>query len=156
MPKITLSYYPWITQSISGAPLAAAVAVFGDLLRQEMGNAIDLRVLKEMEIPDQLKELETPPGDDVIAKIGLLNPIGYALARQDLPAVEAVAVIQRNIKGNVGPIYNAQLYTHRKTAIKQLKDARGRSMAFGSPQSTSNFLVPAIMMMDEIHPLDGI
>src|SRR5262245_23777021 len=141
MPKITLSYYPWITQTISGAPLQAAVATFADLLRTQlraqMGNNVDVDVPKVFEIPDQIDELKVSPSGDVIAKIGLLNPIGYALARKDLPAVEGVAVIMRPNTNGVGPFYNAQLYTHRKTFLKKkenmkVEDIRGHSLAFGS------------------------
>jgi ABC-type phosphate/phosphonate transport system substrate-binding protein len=159
--RLSLSYYPWITQSISGPELAREIAVFVGLLqgalREAMGNALEVELLKEMEIPDQLEELKKPPGD-LAGKIALLNPIGYALLH-DKPNVQAVAVVRRKIgNAKAGPTYKAQLYTHRKTAIKNVREARGRSIAFGSPQSTSNFLVPAAEMLweqEKIHPLNG-
>jgi phosphonate transport system substrate-binding protein len=162
--RLTLSYYPWITQSISGAALAQAVGVFRDLfqaqLRQEMGNAVQLDLLNVMEIPDQLQDMKEKPTGDVICKIGLLNPLGYALVHAEEPKVEAVAVIRRKMpNGDVGPAYRAQLYANRKTAIKKDKigDIRGRTLAFGSPDSTSNFLVPAHMLWEaKIHPLNGL
>jgi ABC-type phosphate/phosphonate transport system substrate-binding protein len=160
--RLTLSYYPWITQSISGPELARAIAAFVDLLqaalRQTLGNALQIDLLPEMEIPDQLKELKEKPAGGVAGKIGLLNPIGYALAHRDVPDVEAIAVIRRKIGTEpAGPTYRAQLYTHRKTAIKTVREVRGRSIAFGSPQSTSNFLVPAVMLWEQgVHPLNGL
>jgi phosphonate transport system substrate-binding protein len=37
-----------------------------------------------------------------------------------------------------------------------MSEVRGRSIAFGSPQSTSNFLVPAMRLWEaKIHPLNG-
>jgi phosphonate transport system substrate-binding protein len=158
--KLSLSYYPWITQRISGADLAQKIGSFRDLLqvelRRRVGNDLQIDLLKEMEIPDQLKELKERPANGLAGKIGLLNPIGYALVHKEVPDVHAVAVVRRKIGTDVGPTYKAQLYTHRKTAIKKVADARGRSMAFGSPQSTSNFLIPAVMLWKAgVHPLNG-
>jgi len=127
-------------------------------LREALGSALEIDLLKEMEVPDQLEELKKKPTGGVAGKIGLLNPLGYALAHKQVPDVRAIAVVRRKIGAEVGPTYKSQLYTHRKTAIKaeKVEQARGRSMAFGSPQSTSNFLVPAAMLWEKgIHPLNG-
>jgi ABC-type phosphate/phosphonate transport system substrate-binding protein len=158
--RLTLSYYPWITQSISGPVLARAVGQFRGLLEEElrrrMGNALELNLLPELEIPEQLRDMEEKPAGDLVCKVGLLNPLGYALVHAEVKDVQAIAVVRRKMTTGVGPIYKAQLYTHRKTAIKKVADARGRSMAFGSPQSTSNFLIPAMMLWKAgIHPLNG-
>jgi ABC-type phosphate/phosphonate transport system substrate-binding protein len=158
--QLNLSYYPWITQSISGAALAQAVGVFRDLLqselRQGMGNAVQLDLQNVMEIPDQLRDIKEKPAGDVVCKIGLLNPIGYAMAHAQVPDVQAVAVVRRKIGSEVGPTYKSQLYTRWDHGIKTVADVRGRSMAFGSTQSTSNFLMPAVMLWEQgIHPLNG-
>jgi len=154
--RLSLSYYPWITQSISGVKLEQAIWEFARLLQEALGNAFQIDVPKVMEIPDQLTDLKAKPAGDVAGKIGLLNPIGYALAHKDVPDVKAVAVVRRRIGTEVGPTYKAQLYTHRDSGINEVKQARGRSVAFGSPQSTSNFLVPAMMLWKQaIHPLNG-
>ena len=81
------------------------------------------------------------------------------------PHIDAISVIQRKIgNGKPGPHYNAQLYTNRKTAIRNIRQMRGRTIAYGSPQSTSNFLVPAAMLWNyqekedpafRIHPFAG-
>ena len=162
MATLSLCYYPWITQSISGAALAQAVGKFKNLLEEElrrrMGSTTQLILLKEMEIPEQLEELKERPAGDLICKIGLLNPLGYALVHDEAPEVEAVAVIRRKMASS-GPIYKAQLYANRKSAIKKdkIEDIRGRTVAFGSPQSTSNFLMPAYMLWKAgIHPLSGL
>lgn len=159
--RLTLSYYSWITQTKSGPDLARAIAGFAGLLHEELrrrlGNDLQLEVLKEMEVPEQLDQMKAKPAGGLSGKIGLLNPIGYALAHAEVADVKAVTVICRKLPGGkAGPTYKAQLYTHRKTAIRKVKDARGRSMAFGSPHSTSNFLVPAVMLWKQgIHPLNG-
>jgi ABC-type phosphate/phosphonate transport system substrate-binding protein len=165
MPKtqLSLSYYPWITQSISGDVLRQAIDKFRGLLetalRQDMGNSVELTLQPVMEVPDQLKDIKQKPKGSVVAKIGLLNPVGYALAHADTPNVKAVAVIRRKIPGvqdKAGPTYKAQLYVRAGSPIKTAKDMRGHSMGFGSPQSTSNFLVPAMMLWKQgVHPLNG-
>lgn len=159
--RLTLSYYPWITQSISGEVLAQAVSAFRDLLqselRKDMGNAVQIDLLNVMEIPDQLRDMKEKPTGDVVCKIGLLNPIGYAIAHAQVADVQAVVVVRRRIgAGPAGPTYKSQIYTRWDHGIKTLADVRGRSMAFGSTQSTSNFLMPAAMLWDKgIHPLNG-
>jgi hypothetical protein len=162
---LTLSYYPWITQSISGAPLHKAIVDFADLLQSElrrgMGEATHLKPLDAMEVPDQLTQMKDMPTNELTCKIGLLNPLGFALINKQVPTIESVAVIRRKIGADpAGPTYKAQLYAHRKTFLTknpEVKLVRGRSMAFGSRQSTSNFLVPAAMLLDAgVHPLNGL
>ncbi len=163
---LTLSYYPWITQSISGAPLHKAIVDFADLLQSElrrgMGEATHVKLLDAMEVPAQLTQMKEMPTNELTCKIGLLNPLGFALVNQQVPTIESVAVIRRKIPGtdDAGPTYRAQLYAHRKTFLTnkpEVKMVRGRSMAFGSRQSTSNFLVPAAMLIKAgIHPLNGL
>jgi phosphonate transport system substrate-binding protein len=161
--QLSLSYYPWITQSISGEPLRLAIDTFRGLLeaelRQGMGNSVEIKLLNEMQVPDQLNDLRQRPAGGVVCKIGLLNPIGYALAHAATPDVKAIAVIRRKIPGvqdAAGPTYRAQLYVRANSPIKTFKDMRGRSMGFGSTQSTSNFLMPAMMLWKQgVHPLNG-
>jgi phosphonate transport system substrate-binding protein len=167
--RLTLSYYPWITQSISGETLRRVIVEFTDLfqaeLRRGMGEATHLQQLEVMEIPDQLNQIAEPLQGELNGKIGLLNPVGYAMIHKRVASVEAIAVIRRKIGNDpAGPTYKAQFYAHRKTFLRNftnpesdLKVVRGRSLAFGSPQSTSNFLVPAAMLFDAgIHPLNGL
>jgi phosphonate transport system substrate-binding protein len=155
MNRITLSYYPWIKQHISAADLRAAVDKFARVLQEALGNALTVDLQNVMEIPDQLEDMKKPPAGDVVGRIGLLNPVGYALIRRE-PGVEGIAVIRRRIRDVVGPTYKAQLYVNCKTKITKVSEVRGHSIAFGSPQSTSNFLVPAMRLWEaKIHPLNG-
>jgi ABC-type phosphate/phosphonate transport system substrate-binding protein len=159
--QLTLSYYPWITQSISGSALATAIKGFAKLLEPELarklGSAVELTVLPEMAIPDQIRDIKTPPASVNDAKIALMNPVGYALTHEAEAAVEAVAVVRRRIgTGPAGPSYKAQIYVNALTGITSLAELRKRSFAFGSPQSTSNFLVPAHMLWQSgLHPANG-
>jgi len=158
MPRqLSLSYYPWISQRISGPELEQAIADFVRLLQTALGNDLRIDPVAVMEVSDQIKDMKTPPTGDIVAKIALMNPIGYALAHRDEPDVRAIAVIRRKIgKSPAGPTYKAQLYTHVKTGIQDIKHVRGRSVAFGSPQSTSNFLVPAMMLQKAGIPLKDL
>jgi phosphonate transport system substrate-binding protein len=153
--RLTLSYYPWIKQHIAPAELRAAVDKFGQVLQAALGRTLKVDLQPVMEIPAQLDDLKQPPAGDVIARLGLLNPVGYALIRK-LPNVDGIAVIRRKIGDQVGPTYKAQLYTNWKTKITKVSEVRGHSIAFGSPQSTSNFLIPAMRLWQAgIHPING-
>jgi len=153
--RLTLSYYPWIKQNIPAADLRTAVDKFGQVLQEALGRTLKVDLQPVMEIPDQLEDIKRPPANDVIARVGLLNPVGYALIRRE-PGIEGIAVIRRKIGTEIGPTYKAQLYTNWKTKITKMSEVRGRSIAYGSPQSTSNFLVPAMRLWDaKIHPLNG-
>lgn len=153
--RLTLSYYPWIKQNISASDLRAAVDKFSLVLQEALGKSLKVEVQNVMEIPDQLEDMKRPAANDVAGRVGLLNPIGYALIRRE-PGVDGIAVIRRKIGNDVGPTYKAQLYTNWKTRITKVSEVRGRSIAYGSPQSTSNFLVPAMRLWEaKIHPLNG-
>jgi len=159
--ELTLSYYPWITQSISGQALAIAISDFAKLLEPELsrklGGAVRLTVLPVMAIPDQINDIKAPPASATGAKIALMNPVGYALTHEAERTVEAVAVVRRRIgAGPAGPTYKAQIYVNALTGITTLAALRKRSFAFGSPQSTSNFLVPAHMLWQSgLHPANA-
>ena len=85
-----------------------------------------------------------------------MNPLGFVFARNRIGYAEAVAIAQRIIDGKVGVVYFAQLYAHKKSAIRELKDAVGRSVGYGHSYSTSNFLIPAFMLREAgIHPQFG-
>jgi phosphonate transport system substrate-binding protein len=157
--KVQLTYYPWITQSISGGELATAIKSFADIvsadLTTRLGEAVSVEVLPEMDVSDQIAHIKAAPGAGVDGVVALMNPLGYAAARESEPAVVAVAVVRRQIPGSpAGPTYRAQIYVNALTGISRLEELRKRSFAFGSPQSTSNFLVPAhLLWSNGVHPL---
>ena len=150
-----LSYYPWITQNVPQEQIAAQVEIFAreieKALRANGHRDPQVKVLPPVEVPEQIEQLVN--GE---AEIALMNPLGFVFARNRTDSVEAIAVAERIIDGNRGVVYFAQLYTHRKTAIRDLKQASGKSVGYGHPYSTSNFLLPAKMLLDVgIHPLCG-
>ena len=151
-----LSYYPWITQNVAPAEIDRQIKIFGSLISQELAGlgASDPRVevLAPLDVPAQIDQIFA--GE---AEIALMNPLGFVFARQRTGNVEAVAVALRIIDGKVGKVYFAQLYTTKKTAIRTREQVAGRSIGYGVPYSTSNFLLPAAMLLEVgVHPLAGI
>jgi phosphonate transport system substrate-binding protein len=154
-----LSYYPWITQHVARDEIDRQIKIFGSLIKQELERlgAPDPRVevLAPLDVPAQIKQILA--GD---AEIALMNPLGFIFARQQQtrrPSVEAVAVALRIIDGKVGKVYFAQLYTAKKTAIRKREQVANRSIGYGVPFSTSNFLLPAAMLLEVgVHPLVGV
>ena len=157
--KLQLTYYPWITQSISGGQLAAAIGAFAQILEADLvarlGEALTIDVLPEMDVSDQVAHVKATPPQGSNGTIALMNPLGYAVAHASEGMVTAAAVVRRRISGSApGPTYRAQIYVNALTGITSLDGLRKRSFAFGSPQSTSNFLMPAHMLWSNgIHPL---
>jgi phosphonate transport system substrate-binding protein len=150
-----LSYYPWLTQNVSADEIGRQIKKFADLIGlelQRLGNANpEVRVLPPMDVPAQIDQFV-----DGGAEIALMNPLGFVFARNRTSAVEAVAVALRIIDGEVGSVYFAQIYTSKKSAIRSLGQAAGRSIGYGVPYSTSNFLIPASDLLSAgVHPLLG-
>lgn len=163
--NIKLSYYPWLTQNVDPAEIMRQIkrfaSIVGDELGKILGSPATVEVPAALEVPDQINRLVS--GEHQIA---LMNPLGYVFARVRSQAVVPVAVAERIIDGKVGVTYFAQVYTNKKSAIKKLytsqktptekpaeaapeslrllkKQLSGRSIGFGLPYSTSNFLVAA-------------
>ncbi|MBC7820857.1 MAG: phosphate/phosphite/phosphonate ABC transporter substrate-binding protein [Planctomycetaceae bacterium] len=147
-----LSYYPWLTQNVPQAEIAVQINVFARAVEAELaklGNKSEVQVLPPAEVPDQIEQVVGGG-----AEIFLMNPLGFVFARNRTNNAEAVAIAQRIIDGKVGVVYFAQLYAHKKSAIRELKDAIGRTVGYGHSYSTSNFLIPAFMLREAgIHPL---
>lgn len=150
-----MSYYPWITQHRQPAEIREQIEVFADELGRalQQDGAADPRVevLQPLDVPDQIRQIVA--GE---AEIALMNPLGFVFARQQSEKVEAIAVAKRIIDGRIGVDYFAQLYARRDGGIRSLRDAAARSVGYGAPFSTSNFLMPAAMLQKAgVHPFCG-
>jgi ABC-type phosphate/phosphonate transport system substrate-binding protein len=107
-----------------------------------------IEVLPPVDVPEQIEQVVSRSVD-----IALMNPLGFVFALGRTAEAHACVVAQRIIDGKVGVVYFAQLYAHKKSAIRTLSDAAGRSVGYGHPYSTSNFLVPAFMLKSAgLHP----
>jgi phosphonate transport system substrate-binding protein len=107
-----------------------------------------LDVTDPVDVPQQI--------DRIVANertIELMNPLGFVFGRLKSPKIEAVAVAQRIVDGRVGVTYFAQLYTHVDSGISTIDQAVQKSVGYGVPFSTSNFLIPALdLRKKQIHP----
>lgn len=166
---LKLSYYPWLTQNVDPAEIRRQIEVLASIVGSELskllGSPATVTVQRAVEVPEQIDKIVS--GEHHIA---LMNPLGYVFARARNPAVTPVAVAERIIDGTVGVTYFSQIYTNKKSAIKKLYTSQNtttekvaeadpkskeafrkqifgqpltRSIGFGLPYSTSNFLVPA-------------
>lgn len=151
---LRLVYYPWITQNIAQQVIADKIGVFARLIEQRLasaGTTETVQVMPPVDVPQQIQQVI-----DGTADIALMNPLGLVFARNANANAEAVAVAKRIIDGQVGIVYFAQLYAHKKNAIKALEKAAGLSVGYGVPYSTSNFLIPAFLLQRAgVHPLLG-
>ncbi|MBL0726112.1 phosphate/phosphite/phosphonate ABC transporter substrate-binding protein [Piscinibacter sp. HJYY11] len=151
-----MSYYPWITQHRSAAEVHRNVEVFASVVAKEMGSNTTIKVLPGVEVNKQIDQLLA--GDSELA---LMNPLGYVFARRrpNGSDIASIAIALRTIDGVVGDNYFAQIYTRADTALRkdapQLPDKlKGRSIGYGVPYSTSNFLVNAFSLKQKlgVHP----
>lgn len=144
--QYVLAYYPWITQGIDAGVVRAAVSSFAAAvearLSASMGAGTSVVVSMAADIPPLVEQVVTRE-----RTIALLNPLGYVFARRRNASVEVVAVALRpDATGAAQPTYRAQIYTAKRTGLRSLADVKGRSIGFGVPFSTSNFLVPAALL----------
>lgn len=151
----TLNYYPWLTQNVDAAIIHDQIEHFaGEVANalKELGAAsADITVAPPIDVPEQIDQIIA--GD---AQIALMNPLGFAFARRRVGMIEAIGVAQRIIDGKVGVTYFAQIYARTDANISDLHTLTGGSIGYGTPYSTSNFLIPAHMLYREgIHPLLG-
>jgi ABC-type phosphate/phosphonate transport system substrate-binding protein len=152
---LRLSYYPWITQHVSQTELRQQVERFAAVLSlsyANLGGAMysGVTVLNPLDVYAQVNQIVS--GD---AELALMNPLGYMFARQRSSfAVKSIVVALRAIDGVIGDTYYAQVYARRDAGIADLASGRGKSIGFGVPYSTSNFLIPAHeLRLAGLHPL---
>ena len=146
-----LGYYPWITQNKAPEKIKSSVNLFASTFEKELQQKLaraKVVVTDPVDVPQQI--------DRIIANertIELMNPLGFVFGRVKSPKIEAVAVAQRIIDGSIGVTYFAQLYTHVDSGISTIDQAVQKSVGYGVPFSTSNFLIPALeLRKKQIHP----
>jgi phosphonate transport system substrate-binding protein len=153
-----LSYYPWLTQHVPAAEIHHEIQRFAaEVEKQSPGFSIE--VLPTLEVGPQI-DLLVAGG----CEIALMNPLGYVFATRRAASsqgenpIQSVAIALRIIDGKTGDKYFGQVYARDTTALraddpKLLEKMRGKSIAYGVPYSTSNFLIPAFEMLKRgLHP----
>lgn len=146
-----LGYYPWITQHVEPAKIRSSVELFASTfakeLQQELSGATVV-VTNPVDVAQQVERIIS-----YRRVIELMNPLGFVFGRLKSRKLEAVAVAQRIIDGKVGVNYFAQLYTHVASGVTSIDQAVQKSVGYGVPFSTSNFLIPALELQKQrIHP----
>jgi phosphonate transport system substrate-binding protein len=150
-----LSYYPWLTQNVPAQQVHDQIVIFAQAISQELtrlGAApAKVEVLPPLDVPEQIAQIVAKGAD-----IALMNPLGFVFANRQSQDVDAIAVAQRIIDGVIGVEYFGQLYARKDRKITNLVDAAGKAIGYGTPVSTSNFLMPARLLKEAgIHPLLG-
>ncbi len=77
------------------------------------------------------------------ADICIMNSFGYLLANQKFGAKAKLKVIRRG-----KDYYRGQIIAHIDSKIKTIKDIEGKRFAFTNPASTSGFLFPLKILVD--------
>jgi phosphonate transport system substrate-binding protein len=146
-----LGYYPWITQNKPPETIRSAVELFASTFEKELQQKLaraKVVVTNPVDVPVQIDRIL---GNE--RTIELMNPLGFVFGQLRSQKIEAVAVAQREIRGQVGVTYFAQLYTYVDSGISTVEQAVQKSIGYGVPFSTSNFLIPALeLKKKQIHP----
>ncbi|MBY0536616.1 MAG: PhnD/SsuA/transferrin family substrate-binding protein [Chitinophagaceae bacterium] len=146
------SYYPWITQNIDAKIIHANINILLRKTEEELAkiasDKVTIELLPALEVPQQMKAIIT--GD---CQIAFMNPLGFIYANEVNPSVNACSIVERKINDVWGKTYFAQVYVNKKTGFKKdifnlpkidyQKRIKGKSIGFGTPFSTSNFIIPA-------------
>ena len=105
-----LGFYHWITQHLEPAKIRSAVELFASAFAKELQQDLPgatVVVTDPLDVPEQVERIIAHE-----RTIEFMNPLGFVLGREKSQKLEAVAVAQRMIDGELGVSYFAQLYTH--------------------------------------------
>ncbi|MBO9657893.1 MAG: PhnD/SsuA/transferrin family substrate-binding protein [Chitinophagaceae bacterium] len=155
MITIDLCYYPDITQYRSAGDVRRAVEVFSKALAEDysarIGQEVTITVLPVMDVRTQTYYMQDAARG---AGIGLMKPVSYVLANRANPNVIPGAVAWRIIGDVEADTYLGQLFAHKNSGIKAIKDiTKVHRIAYGDSFSTSNFLIPAMdLFRNGVHP----
>lgn len=156
-----LSYYPWLTQHVPAAEIHQEIERFAGEIEKQLTD-VRIRVLPALEVGPQIDQLVA--GESELA---LMNPLGYVFARRRIDKagtenpIQSIAIAIRIIDGKPGDTYFGQVYARDTSAIraddpKLAQKLRGKSIGYGVPYSTSNFLIPAFELLKlGVHPFAG-
>ena len=128
------------------------VGIFACQIEQQLqsaGAADVVQVPPPIDVPQLITQVIDRSVDIVLRTPSAL------LARKFWRERRSRRAAKRGTDGTVGITYFAQLNARKKTAIKNLKDAK--SIAYGAVFSTSNFFLPPLTLKEAgVHPLLGI
>jgi len=81
-----------------------------------------------------------------------LGASGYAKTYLTDPTAVEVRLTTQHVDGSTG--YHSIGFTRKDSGIRSMDDAKGKVFAFGEPNSTSGYLVPAAELTAKYGPLD--
>lgn len=170
---LKLSYYPWLTQNVDPTEIDRQIKSFANLvggaLSEILGDTATVTVQRPVEVPEQIKGIVS--GEHHVALMNPLGYV-FARERSKAVTPVAVAIreidgkdgdtyfaqVYTSRKSAVKKLYNSRKEPTEKWGeadpksqeafLKQIfnddkKSRYTRSIGFGLPYSTSNFLVPA-------------
>lgn len=128
----------------SPAEMHRRFSALADCLARLLGRTVKLKVALDFaEAVSDLGEGRT--------QVAFLTPSTYVMAREKYGVV-LLAKALRNGK----PYQHSVIITRKDSGIANLKDLRGRSFAFGDPNSTSSYIVPRAMLQEQGLTLDRL
>lgn len=108
-----------------------------EYLTRETGKKVEIRVAHDYET--SVEELAQG-----VTHMCFMTPTTYIEAKQ-YPGVDLLAVALRDGK----PFHRSVIITGEDSGVKQVKDIKGKSFAFGNKHSTSSHIVPRAMLLEE-------
>jgi phosphonate transport system substrate-binding protein len=116
---------------------------YGRLFRHiEAQLGVPVRVFRTIDTPAVIVALSSAR-----VEASRMGAEAYVIATRNAP-VDALAV--EDLPGR-GTGYQAGIWVRADSGIAAIEQARGRTMAFGDPSSTSAYLVPMIYFLQELH-----
>ncbi len=76
--------------------------------------------------------------------VGYFGPLSYVLLKDKMPGAVAFAA---KLEGT-SPTYTSVLIAGADSGINEIKDVKGKTVAFGDPASTSSHLIPKHLLLE--------
>ncbi len=108
-----------------------------DYLTAQTPYRFELKISKDY--PEAVRFLQTG-----VTQVSSLGDVTFAEANTQYAAIP---ILKPRNKDGI-PFYRSAIIVRSDSPLKEIKDLRGKSMAFGSPHSTSGNLIPRYLLWD--------
>ena len=108
-----------------------------DYLTAQTPYRFELKISKDY--PEAVRFLQTG-----VTQVSSLGDVTFAEANTQYAAIP---ILKPRNKDGI-PFYRSAILVRSDSPLKEIKDLRGKSMAFGSPHSTSGNLIPRYLLWD--------
>jgi len=123
--------------SVEAGVITSGGQVMADALNEATG--LNFEVVVPTSYAATIEEMCASPTDTM----GFIPGLGYALANQLCGVDVAFKAVRFGF-----PVYWAQFLVPRDSEYQTLEDLNGLKWGYGDPGSTSNYMVPLVMMQD--------